>query len=335
VVSNNRISIERLPEGSVCGDAAIDVHSLHGRKRAATGEGIHLAVGMFDGVHLGHQAVVGSALAAAADSGGEAAVLTFDPHPSRILRPEHATQLLFDLPTRVEVLLRLGISAVYVQHFTAAFARREAAEFLPFLKSCLPQLCSVHVGENFRFGRQRKGDAELLINWGLRDSIKVVALPRREEAGDVISSSRIRCCVESGEMEIAAQLLGRPYCAAGTVKEGKRMGRELGFPTLNLSWNPEALPALGVYFARVHHPDGGGGGFDAVANFGLRPTVENTDEPLLEVHLLDPPQLVPGPGDFLEVELLGFLRSEERFPSVTALRSQVEKDLKRAREYFN
>lgn len=307
--------------------------SLAAARTLAGRRPLHLAIGMFDGVHLGHRAVIESALLSARRSGGVAAVLTFDPHPSRLFRPEAPVRLIMDRDRRVGALLALGVSAVIVQPFDSAFAAIEAEAFLPYLHGALPSLHTVYVGENWRFGRGRRGDVALLVAEARRLGLHVVSAPRINGDGEPISSTRIRALLVDGRIDAANVLLGGAYASEGVVVPGKRLGRTIGFPTLNLPWNPDLRPKLGVYAVQVRRPgDTGGEAYPAVANFGLRPTVERADLPQLEVHLLD--ECPFGTGDALRVEWLAFLRPEQKFENLDALRAQIARDRDAARAWL-
>ena len=295
---------------------------------------LHLAIGMFDGVHLGHQAVVEAAIHSAKQSGGVAAVLTFHPHPSRLFRPEAPTRLLMPPEQKTRFLHELGVDLVITQPFTRAFARIAAETFLGKLKRYLPTLAAVYVGENFRFGRGRAGDVETLVRSGRNSGVAVVSVARLRRNGRAISSTWIRELLAAGEIAEASRLLGYTYFCEGTVQAGRKLGRKLGFPTLNLAWAPEAHPAYGVYTVRLYTEESGRG-WPGVANYGLRPTVvkEKAAGPLLETHLLGTTQ-APGPGQKIRVEWREFLRPERKFASLEALRAQIAKDRKTAAGYF-
>ena len=292
---------------------------------------LHRAIGMFDGVHLGHRAVIDLAVQSARRDGGIAAVLTFWPHPSALFRPNEPTKLMLDTETRVRLLCSVGVEAVIMQHFTAELAGIEAEEFLPFLLRHLPKLNTVYVGENWRFGHGRRGDIAMLVQEARKHRLMVMSAARINENGAPISSTRIRVCLEAGGIEEANTLLGYTYFAEGTVQSGKRLGRKLGFPTLNLAWEPEARPRFGVYAVQVSGAKSAGP-HSAVANYGLRPTVEQSTQPRLEVHLLgDCPFDV---GDKIKVDWLRFLRGEEKFSNVAALQAQIADDRLGAKKYF-
>ncbi len=284
---------------------------------------LHLAIGMFDGVHLGHRAVIGAALDAARRDGGQVAVLTFWPHPSIFFRASEPARLLMTPEIKTAVLGSLGIDAVITQRFTPEFAALPAEEFLPYLRERLPQLAGIHVGENWRFGRGRQGDATLLRREGERLGVQVVTLPRLAQGGQPVSSTRIRALLTAGELSEANALLGRPYFAEGVVIPGKKLGRTLGFPTLNLAWIPDLRPRYGVYQVRVAG-EKSVGPLRGVANYGVRPTVEQATEPRLEIHLLDDCPF--GEGDRLRVEWLAFIRPEQTFASLSELKAQILRD---------
>jgi riboflavin kinase/FMN adenylyltransferase len=291
---------------------------------------LHLAIGMFDGVHLGHKSVIDSAIHSARRSGGLAGVLTFWPHPSVLFRPENPTRLIMSLAMKRRVLGGLGLDFLIEQNFSREFAGIDAAEFVTFLRKCLPQLAAVYVGENWRFGRERAGDVSTLVAEGGKVGLEVYSAPRLNHNGAPISSSRIRELLASGSMAEANALLGYSYFSEGVVERGRQLGRTIGFPTLNVPWEPELKPAYGVYAVEVvttqKRP------LKGVANFGLRPTVEQTSRPLLEVHLLETSSLTY--GDKLTVNWLHFLRPEAKFGSMEELRLQIEKDRQNALRFF-
>jgi riboflavin kinase / FMN adenylyltransferase len=322
----------RSSRGDEAGGLGTDSpHFLTSTATGALSGPLHLAIGMFDGVHRGHRAVIEPAVNAARASGGRAAVLTFWPHPSALFRTKDPTRLIQDRPAKARVLESLGVDAVITQPFTPEFAAVPAEEFLGWLRQHLPALAAVYVGENFRFGRGRKGDPAVLAAAGAKLGVRVVVVPRVQIEGEPISSTRIRGLLEAGEIEAANALLGYPYFAAGNVTPGKRLGRTIGFPTLNLAWSPALRPRLGVYAVRVSGAKSPGP-LPAVANYGLRPTVEQAIEPRLEVHVLGACPF--GEGDAITVEWQKFLRPEKKFASVEELRAQIARDRDAAAEYF-
>lgn len=295
------------------------------------GSSLHLAVGMFDGVHCGHQAVIRQAMeVASAEEGHRAAVLTFDPHPSKVLYPEMATKLLMPLRQRVQDMHAVGADFVFVQSFTKEYARQPAEEFLPSLVKRFPGLKSIHVGENFRFGKGRSGNVDTLRESAKAVGVDLHALERKRMDGLAISSSRIRASLMEGSIDEVNAMLGHPYAVRGRIVSGKGLGRQIDFPTLNIPWYPEVLPRFGVYQVRLRRT-GSTGGRAGVANYGLRPTVGNSEDPLLEVHLLDNED-VPGEGEPVTVELIRFIRPEKTFESVEDLSKQISKDVAMVRE---
>jgi riboflavin kinase/FMN adenylyltransferase len=291
---------------------------------------LHLAIGMFDGVHLGHQSVIESAVHSARRSGGQAGVLTFWPHPSVLFRPAQPTPLLMPAAMKRTVLARLGVGVVIEQDFSAEFAAVEARDFVAFLRRHLPSLAAIYVGENWRFGRGRSGDVPLLVETGRPAGLTVFSAPRLNYNGAPVSSSRIRELLAAGEMTEANAMLGYSYFTTGVVEPGRQLGRTVGFPTLNLPWEPELQPRHGVYAVEVS--PGRKRPLPGVANYGLRPTVTQTNRPLLEVHVLADP--APAYGDEITVHWLKFLRPEARFGSVDELRQQIGKDRESARKFL-
>ncbi len=293
---------------------------------------LHLAIGIFDGVHLGHRAVVEAALQSARRCGGVAGVLTFHPHPSVLFQPKTPARLIMELPTKIRLLQRLGVDAVITHPFTPEFARIRAEEFLPWLKERLPGLAAIYVGQNWRFGAGRSGAVALLVAEGRRLGISVFSAPPVNFDGEAISSTRIRALLEAGDVTAAGALLGYEYYAEGPVISGRRLGRTLNFPTLNLAWAPDLRPRYGVYVARVAGPKSGAA-VPAVANYGLRPTVEQATEPRLEAHVLGACPF--NQGDVIKVEWLRFLRPEMKFGGLDELQAQIARDAADARRQFS
>lgn len=290
---------------------------------------LHLAVGMFDGVHLGHQLVIEAAIHSARRSGGLAGVLTFAPHPSVLLRPASPTPLLMPPAMKRTVLARLGVDVLIEQAFTRDYADVTAPDFVPHLRRHLPQLAAIYVGENWRFGRDRTGDVARLVAEATKARLAVYSAPRLNHNGAPISSSRIRELLTAGDIAGVNAMLGYTYFSEGVVTPGRQLGRTLGFPTLNVAWTPELRPRHGVYAVEVTDPVGP---LKAVANYGLRPTVTQASQPLLEVHLLEDSALTS--GDKITVHWLHFLRPEGKFGGLDELRVQIGIDRENAREYF-
>jgi len=291
---------------------------------------LHLAIGMFDGLHLGHQSVIEAAIHSAKRSGGLAGVLTFSPHPSVLFCPDNPTPLIMPGAMKRAVLARLGVDFIIEQNFSREYAAIEATEFVRHLRSHLPQLAALYVGENWRFGRGRIGDVALLNDLARAAGVSVFSAQRLNHNGDAISSSRIRELLAVGAIGDVNALLGYTYFTEGVVERGRQLGRTIGFPTLNIAWEPEMKPAYGVYTVLVQ--TGQKLPVKGVANYGLRPTVEEATRPLLEVHLLESSSLTY--GDKLTVQWLHFLRPESKFGNLEELRRQIENDRKSALQYF-
>ena len=292
---------------------------------------LYVAIGMFDGLHLGHRAVIKAASDAAKLAGGCVVVLTFRPHPSRIFRPNVPTLLMQNETTQASLLSELGVDAVVVHPFLAEFATIEAKAFLAWLKSKWANLAGVFVGETWRFGAGRAGDIELLKSSALPLGISVTAIASVTIAGAPVNSTRIRSLLLSGEIAAAKQLLGYTYFSTGKIESGKKLGRTIGFPTLNTFYSPELRPRFGVYAVRVC---GKGLSLPAVANYGLRPTVENTTDPKLETHILESGVCPFDAGDEITFQWLEFIRPETKFSSLDELKAQITKDVDSAKGVF-
>ncbi len=292
---------------------------------------LHLAIGVFDGVHLGHKAVIESAVFSARRSGGVSGVLTFDPHPSRLFRPDAPTLLMMDVESKTTMLHQVGIDVVIRKHFDRAFAAIPAESFLAELKAALPALKAIYVGQNFRFGQKRAGDVATLIASGKALGLNVFSVERIQQNGEPISSTRIRKELERGAIEAVNALFGYNYISAGKVVGGAKLGRTIGFPTLNLPWNPECRPLFGVYYVRFRE-QGDTVWRPGVANYGIKPTVAEADQaPALEVHALK--ECAIGEGAAIEVEWLRFIRPEQKFASIEALKAQITKDCETAKAW--
>jgi riboflavin kinase/FMN adenylyltransferase len=288
---------------------------------------LHLAIGAFDGVHLGHRAVLHSAREAARADGGIVGVLTYDPHPSKVLRPESSVPLIFTRAQKDERLTEAGAQLVHHEKFDRTHAGIEAADFPKWLKQTFPQLKSLHVGSNFQYGRGRAGNGETLIAHGASEELSVKLVEAVHLGDETVSSSRIRQCLAAGELDLANAMLLRPYEAEGAIISGRRLGRTIGFPTVNVAWEPELKPAYGVYAVEVIFK---GEALPAVANYGQRPTVESGPvAPLLEAHVLR--GTAPTTGDTVRVRWIRRLRAEQKFADLAALQVQIAKDSAQAK----
>ncbi|MCX8496011.1 MAG: bifunctional riboflavin kinase/FAD synthetase [Akkermansiaceae bacterium] len=294
----------------------------------ALGVPLHLALGVFDGVHLGHQAVIARAVDAANRDGGLAGVLTFDPHPIRVIAPAKAPSALLEtLEHKAQVMNRLGVQLLIPLHFDQELAAMEATEFIAKLLTA--PVRTIAVGEDWRFGHHRGGDVTMLQNESAIRGFRLEAVPPVMHEGERISSTRIRQAIRDGNLASAEQMLGRPFTVTGDVVEGKKLGRTIGFPTANLRTVDAQLPPSGVWVVRAGLPDGSIVG--GVANIGVCPTVGGTTRSL-EVYLLDFHNDLYGKN--LEIQFLNYLRPEAKFPSLDALQIQIQSDANIARENF-
>ena len=309
---------------------------------AAEKRPVGLAIGVFDGVHLGHQCVIGQARAAARAAGGLAAVLTFDPHPLRVLRPDQAPALLTSTPHKLALLRQLGVDACVLIDFNAAFAATPAEQFVAQIAFCR----HVCVGTRFHFGHNRTGTPALLEQLAPRLGFTVAEVkPVLTPDGEMISSTAVRQHLLAGHLDRAAVMLGRPFSILGTVEKGDGVGRQLGYPTANLNSHHEAFPPDGVYAVRVKLV-GQASSLSAapdlnkleacptltgVVNLGCRPTFAGrTHQRVLEVHLLDFDRDLY--GQELEVVFHTKLRGEHKFASVEELKKQIAVDIVLARQ---
>ncbi|NOY00594.1 MAG: bifunctional riboflavin kinase/FAD synthetase [Verrucomicrobia bacterium] len=291
----------------------------------------YLAIGVFDGLHKGHQEVIGCAVDAAANAGGIAVVITFDPHPRAALSSGPVPRLLTSTRHKMVLLERLGVDQVLLIHFDEPFSRIPADEFVAQLASACQDLRQITVGSDWSFGYKRSGDLELLSRLGDELGFDAVGVPSVRAEGQVISSTLIRQAVEKGDFSIVEGLLGRKYTVLGTVVEGKRLGRTIGYPTANLSVHNEKLPPSGVYAVRVALDSGKGDRHIGLANLGHRPTVEGEQGlRLLEVYLLDFEQEIY--GEDLEITFVKFLREEQKFDGLEELKTQIAADEMQVRQ---
>lgn len=286
-----------------------------------------VTLGNFDGVHRGHQALVAAVVEEARDRGGTAVVLTFDPHPARVLNPRRAPQALMTAEQKAEVLAALGVERVVALSFTLELSQKAPEEFAALVLRDTVGAALVAVGPDFRFGRDRSGSLETLQRVGPRLGFDVKAVPAVMHRGEPISSTRIRETLVAGDVEEAAALLGRRYFVEGEVVVGQGRGRTLGIPTANIEPVNEQLPARGVYACWCRLPQVAEA-VRGVVNIGIRPTF-GEGRTTVEAHLLD----FEGDlyGRSLRVEFASRLREERRFPDAATLARQIGDDISAAR----
>jgi riboflavin kinase/FMN adenylyltransferase len=292
------------------------------------GRPVSLAIGFFDGVHLGHQEVIRRAILNAQQLGGSALVLTFDRHPSTVVAPHRVPPLIYCLDQRVEAIGSLDPSYLLVLKFDELLSRVSGEDFIRNLVTDVPGIKNISVGTNFFFGHGRSGNVALLKKLGGELAFKVEGVAPLEWDGTPISSTRIRSAITEGKFAIADAMLGRPYLLSARVVEGEKIGRKLGFPTANLDIAGMALPPVGVYAVRATVSQGE---FPAVLNIGFRPTVATGNPTLrVEAHLLD--FAADLYGQTMALRIVQSLRSEQKFDSLDALKSRIAADISQARK---
>ena len=294
-----------------------------------------LAIGNFDGVHLGHRQILSAVVADAKVRNAQAMAVTFEPHPEQFLRPDRAPQLITPLGERLRLLAETGVDAVLVLRFDAALAGLAPREFVEKILVAALNTKSIHEGLNFRFGRGAAAGVAELAAFGREFGFEVNLHQAVDVRGLEVSSSAIRALVCAGDMRRARWMLGRPFTVLSTQARGRGVGSKLLVPTVNLAAYKGLLPAIGVYVTRLKIA---GRAFEAVTNVGNRPTFEGVGFGI-ETHILnfEPVELGPKESSVdtpLELEFLLRLRGERKFPSPEALKAQIMKDVARAKKYF-
>lgn len=304
---------------------------LHSATDLAAGtRKVCLAIGVFDGVHLGHQQIIRQTIADARQHEALALIVTFDKHPSTIVAPERVPPLIYSRPQKLRAIAALGAGALWEIPFDQPFSRQSGEEFIRTLIRQLGRVKSICVGADFVFGHQRSGNVALLQTLGAELEFQVHGMAQLALDGKTVSSTRIREAIATGNFDAATQMLGRAYALAGEVIRGDQLGQQLGFPTANLATPGLLLPPPGVYAA---HAILGAQTHRCVLNIGCRPTVQSpTPAPRVEVHLLD----FAGDlyGQELEVTFTARLRGEQRFASLEELKEQIGRDVVEAWKHF-
>ena len=293
-----------------------------------------LTIGNFDGLHVGHRAIVQTVVERARTLDGEAVVYTFEPHPRKVLTPSEAPPLLTTLEQKLELLEGYGIGCVILEPFGPEFSQVTPDRFVRENIHERIRPIEVYVGYDFHYGRDREGSMRLLKEAGPRLGFSVTIIGEITIGDRDVNSTRVRELLERGEVEEVAELLGRPFCARGRIGEGDHRGRELGFPTANLQAESEVLPANGVYAGEVVFLDDGaparGTRLAAVSNVGHRPTFGDGRGVVAEAHLLD------FDGDLygrrIDLSFTHHLRGEQKFEGPNALRAQIARDVAACRE---
>lgn len=290
-----------------------------------------ISVGNFDGVHRAHQTVLRDIAERAKQQGAKSVAVTFDPHPSRILRPEAGLKLLTPTPEKLRWIRPTGVDAVLVLPFARDLSLLSPREFAEEILKKKLKACEVHEGYNFRFGHKAAGDVNTLAEFGGEMGFAVKIFDRMTLRGENVSSSQIRKLLNDGKVSRARHLLGRPFAILSTAGRGRGYGSKYTVPTINLSRYDELVPLDGVYITRTRV---GQECFDSVTNIGNRPTF-GTDSFAIETHLLNFHPIELTAETEVEVSFLQRMREEIKFPSVEALREQIARDVKRARRYFH
>lgn len=305
--------------------------TLHAASELVThGRPVCLAIGTFDGLHLGHRKIIRQTIDDARQQNALAVVVTFDVHPNRVVAPDKAPLLIQSLPLKLRSIAALQPDATLLLHFDEALSRRTGEQFIRELARDLGRLHSVCVGSDFHFGYKRSGNVAVLKTLGDELGFIVHGLEAVSLDGQAIRSTRIRQAIQAGHLDAASRMLGRPYALAGTVMRGDQIGRQLGFPTANLEVTGLVLPPFGVYAVQALLA---GQQYPAVLNIGVRPTLNNPAPQLrVEAHLLD----FGGDlyGQELELTFLSRIRGEQKFGALAELQAQIVQDIETARVLF-
>lgn len=295
---------------------------------------VALTIGNFDGVHLGHKALLSRLLDAARSRGIPSAVVIFEPHPREFFTPDQAPVRLTSLREKLELLAELGVDRVHICRFNSQFAQMSASDFLAALYQKLA-VKYVLIGDDFKFGSGRSGDFALMEKIASQQGFTVEAMHSVLHDGLRVSSTAVRAALASGNMRTAARFLGRPYSISGRVVHGDKLGREIGFPTANVQMKHNRPPLSGIFVVRVTRSQKGGGHIPVLhgaASLGVRPTVHKNGRAVLEIHLLDFAQDIY--GQHLRVEFLHKLRNEEKYPDLKSLTQQIALDVANTRKWF-
>ncbi len=302
-----------------------------------------LTIGNFDGLHRGHQALLERLTTQARKLGLPATVMTFEPHPRELFSPDQAPARLTGLREKLDLLAGQGVDRVFVCHFNARLAALSAGDFIDRLLVRGLGVRHLFVGDDFRFGQGRQGNFALLQAAGRQHGFAVEAMPTIEWEGERVSSSFVREVLAEGDLEHAARLLGRPYAIAGRIVHGRKIGRELGFPTANILLKRKRLALSGIFAVEVTGLEGAPEGalpdfrdslhrWPGAASLGVRPTLAEGLKPVLEVYLLDFDRQIY--GQHVTVNFLHKLRDEARFESLEVLKAHIARDVADIRDYF-
>ena len=289
-----------------------------------------LTIGNFDGVHLGHRAMIARLSEAARSRGLPAAVMTFEPQPQEFFAPDQAPARLTSLREKLELLRQCGVARAYVCRFDYAFAQLTADDFIAHVLRDGLAVKWLLVGDDFRFGASRAGDLAYLKTMALQSGFDVESMSSVVVSGARVSSTAIRACLEMGDLDGAQRLLGRRYAISGKVVDGDKLGAKIGYPTANVQLKRLKAPLSGIFVVEVEGL--GPAQLPGVASLGVRPTVKQRGRPTLEVHLFEFDKLIYGRR--ITVQFLEKLREEEKFADLNTLTEQIRRDADMARRFF-
>lgn len=295
---------------------------------------LYLALGNFDGVHLGHQKLINQVVSKAKKDNVLSSVFTLEPHPMKVLNPEKAPLLLTGIEKKQEIIKNIGVDYLIIQKFSKSFSRFNPLDFITDYLNKHLNINRIFVGDDYRFGRGGRGDADYLDEKGQKMGFEVEVIPPEKVHNKIVSSTYIRKLIKDGLFKIAADFLGRPFSISGKVVRGDNRGRILGFPTANIKW-PEGIvnPKRGVYIVSLSV----NGSYYGIANVGMKPTfrddfTDNNDRLILEVHIFNFDDSIY--GEDIEVFFHEKLRSEKKFKNQKNLVEQIKKDISYAQKYF-
>lgn len=290
---------------------------------------VALTIGNFDGVHLGHQALLEQLRTAARERSLPMAVVVFEPHPREFFTPQQAPARLTSMREKLELFASLGVDRVHVCRFNQKFAQVSAADFVRALYENMAAKF-VLIGDDFRFGSGRSGDFALMQKIGAQHGLEVQAMHSVLHEGVRVSSTAVRAALAGGNMRMAQSYLGRPYSISGRVEHGDGVGKQLGYPTANIQLKHNRPPLSGIFVVRAHGD--GRPPMQGVASLGVRPTVRHDGKPVLEVHLFDFAEQI---YDWhMRVDFLHKLRDEAKFPDLQSLTQQIALDVEQAKQWF-
>jgi riboflavin kinase/FMN adenylyltransferase len=286
-----------------------------------------VTIGTFDGVHLGHHTILQEVVSHAKEIGGESVLITFDPHPRKLLFPNQALRLLTSLQTKLDLVNKVGIDHIVVVPFTHEFANFSAENYITQFLVQYFHPNSIIIGYDHQFGHDRKGSIDLLKKYSAANDYKVVEIPAQLIEEAAVSSTKVRKAVTEGHVQEAAHMLGRNYALSGTVIKGKQLGRTIGYPTANIEPHDAAqvVPAIGIYAVTVNME---GQQLKGMLSIGHNPTVSDDQQIHIEVHIFDFAEDIYGKD--IEVAFVAYLRNEEKFASLEALKEQLQRDKERA-----